>query len=66
MAADRPATRIPTRPRPHCGHARLAECPLTSDDWSEVFTAFLAFRFVCAVIAERAHDREAAVQGTGP
>ena len=43
--------------RPECGHKLLMECPLTSDDWAEVMNAWLAFRFHCLLISERAHER---------
>lgn len=46
------------RPHPPCEHKLLMECPLTASDWAEVFDAFLAFRYHCALIAERAHERE--------
>ena len=48
---------IATKERPDCGHKLLMECPLTSDDWAEVFNAWLAFRFHCLLISERAHER---------
>lgn len=50
--------RTATRPLPACGHRRLVECPLTVDDWAEVYRAWLAFRWLCLLVAERAHERE--------
>lgn len=49
--------RLATKPRPSCTHTMLVECPLTTDDWAEVMDAWLAFRFHCALISERAHER---------
>lgn len=48
---------VAIKPRPHCGHGLLMECPLNTRDWEEVFNAWLAFRFQCVQISERAHDR---------
>jgi hypothetical protein len=45
------------REPPDCGHRLLAECPLTVDDWEEVFHAWLAFRLVCRLVSDRAHTR---------
>jgi hypothetical protein len=54
------ATRvIPVRPLPRCGHRRLMECPLSTDDWQQVLDAYLAFLHQCRAIAARAHAREA-------
>lgn len=50
---------IATRQQPECGHKLLAECPLTVEDWNDVFTAYLGFRYQCLLISERAHSRRA-------
>lgn len=46
------------RHKPDCGHQRLAQCPLTKDDWDVIFHALLAFRYTCRLVSERAHARE--------
>lgn len=48
-----------SRSLPACGHRRLAECPLSADDWRSVWVAYLGFLHTCCVIAEAAHEREA-------
>lgn len=50
---------IATRRQPDCGHKQLIECPLTVEDWHDVFTAYLGFRYQCLLISERAHSRRA-------
>lgn len=49
---------IATRQQPDCGHKMLRECPLTTEDWNDVFTAWLGFRYQCLLISERAHARK--------
>lgn len=51
--------------RPSCGHKRLQECPLSVDDWGEVYNALLGFLFTCRLVAERAHARTALNDGQG-
>lgn len=54
------AGKIARRRQPDCGHKRLAECPLTVEDWNTVFLAWLGFRQTCLLVSEQAHERAAA------
>lgn len=47
-----------TRARPSCGHRRLSECPLSSEDWRAIWLAYLGFLAMCRLVAEQAHARE--------
>ena len=50
--------RVARHQRPPCGHAALAECPLTKADWEAVFYAYLGFLQTCRLVSERAHHRQ--------